>query len=453
MDFTRDRLLQTLSTLPDVSHYRVAYSGGLDSQVLLHALASRRSELPAPLQAIHIHHGLQPDADHWAEQCRAYCREQQIPLTLVECDVKVGKGESLEAAARDARYHAFREQMGDGDILLTAHHCDDQAETVLLQLLRGSGLRGLSAMPFLAPFGPGYLARPLLDFSRAQLAAYAAGEGLEWAEDASNRDIAYDRNFLRQQVLPLLVGRWPALGRTLSRSARHCAEAQRLIDEMAQADLDLLRSGEGEYQRAPASITSSLSLTGLGQLPPPRARAVLRAWIRESDYRLPDTARLDRLLREMTEAAADRNPMIHWAGVEARRYRDRLYLMPPLPAFDESSIIEWDGETSLQLPSGLGLLTIEKGKEGIDRQRWLSGRIRVRFRSGGECCRPASHARNRPLKKLFQEEGIPPWLRARIPLITIDDQLAAVAGLWLCEPFRATKGEDGILIRWERAWT
>jgi tRNA(Ile)-lysidine synthase len=440
MGFSQDRLLEIISTLPASSRYWVAYSGGMDSQVLLHALSVLTPRLDVSLQAIHVHHGLQDEADQWSEQCATFCRERQIPFSIVAVGAAPAKGESPEAAARDARYRALSEQMETGDMLFTAHHQDDQAETVLLQLLRGSGPSGLAAMTGLMEFAPGYLARPLLEFSRDQLAAYAREQGLTWVEDASNRDTAFDRNFLRQRVMPVLKERWPALGRTFSRSARHCGEAQQLIDAAAQETLRGLLDGDG----------GSLDISGLATFSPARGRALLRAWIRSQGYTLPDTARLDRVLAEVVPAGEDRNPMIHWPGVELRRFRGRLYLRSPQPDLDPALILDWDGKSPLELPAGLGRLHPERGLGGISSKQWAAGPIQIRFRIGGERCRPEGRGKSKELKKLLQEFDIPPWERERIPLITIDSRLAAVGDLLLCEPFTAGEGEQGICLRWER---
>lgn len=440
MGFSRQRLLEILSTYPRAPRWWVAYSGGLDSQVLLHALACLRSHTCVPpFQALHINHGLQPEAADWAEQCRRYCEQHAILLRVLPVTVAPVRGESLEAVAREQRYGAFVEQMGEGDLLLTAHHQDDQAETVLLQLLRGSGLAGLAAMPPCTPFGPGHHARPLLGFSRAQLADYARAEGLSWVEDPSNRNRSFDRNYLRQEVIPLLTHRWPALGRTVSRTARHCAEAQRLIDGLAAADLAQLQR-EGKC----------LEVAGLAQLPPSRARAVLRSWIRDCGLPLPDAAHLDRVLGEMVAARPDRNPVVHWPGAELRRFRGWLWLSSPLPPFDPETVLAWDGKAPLELPAGLGRLYAEPGSCGISFAAWKTGKILVHFRAGGERCRPAGKAMTRSLKKLFQERGIPPWLRERVPLISLDGQLAAVGDLWCCGPFQAMEGEASLVLRWER---
>ncbi len=441
MAFSPERLLAVISSLPPAPRYWVAYSGGLDSQVLLHALSVLRPQLAAEISAIHVDHGLHPDAAAWSDKCERYCHDRNFPLKVVRVKVEPATGESLEAAARDLRYAALAAAIGCGDILFTAHHQDDQAETVLLQLLRGSGPSGLAAMPAITGFACGYHARPLLGFSRRQLASYADEEGISWLEDPSNRDISFDRNFLRQQVIPLLAERWPSMSRTLSRSASHCAEAQHLIDGMAQQDLDKLRD----------TADSSLNLTLLAELPPPQGRAVLRGWIKGEGFPLPDTVHLERALVEMVAAREGRNPLVAWQGAELRRFRGRLYISRPLSPLDSGQVLQWDGRSPLELPAGLGRLLIEEGESGIPLQLWESGAIQVRFRSGGERCSPPGRGHSKSLKKLYQELGVPPWQRQRLPLIFVDDQLVAVGDLHYCISTAPQSGFKGISLRWERA--
>ncbi|MEJ2529859.1 MAG: tRNA lysidine(34) synthetase TilS [Gammaproteobacteria bacterium] len=440
MAFNQSLLLQTLSALPSCERLWVAYSGGMDSHVLLHAVLQVREQLAAQVVALHVNHGLQKQAHSWAERCSAFCSQHEIPITILEVDATHGKGESPEATARDSRYSAIADMLREGDILLTAHHSDDQAETVLLQLLRGSGPSGLSGMPMINGFGPGFHARPLLEHSRADLAEYARNNHLEWLEDFSNRDISFDRNYLRHEVIPLLRQRWPALDRTLSRSASHCAEAQLMIEQAARIDLQEMQLDQND----------SMSITALAALPPPRARAVIRTWIRDTGLILPDTARLDRVLREMISAREDRNPMVDWPGVELRRYRDRLYLMPALQDLDQTLELEWDGCSPLVLPSALGILYAESAEQGISAYAWESGNITISFRAGGERCRPLGRSNSKSLKNLFQERAIPPWQRGRIPLVKIDNVLAAVGDIWLCDAFKADSSETAVRLRWER---
>lgn len=435
MAFTPAHLLQTLNELPSPRRYLIALSGGCDSVVLLHAMSAIRDELPAGLVAVHINHGLQPDAPAWAAHCAQISQQLGIELIQIALDLQIAKGESLEAVARDARYSAIKAHTAAGDMLLTAQHQDDQAETLLLQLLRGSGPSGLAAMPRCTSFGAGLHARPLLAFTRKQLHQYAVEQGLHWVEDQSNQDLRFDRNFLRQEIMPLLAQRWPAISRTLARSARHCAEAQQLIDDIATDELEKMEQPEGR-----------LSVQGLTALPAPQCRALLRAWIQREGFQLPDTRHLDRIQQEVLQAAADRNPLVRWADCELRRYRGQLFLMPSLVLHDPGSVLSWDGERPLQLPANLGSLATERRNHGIDLAKWQKGKIEIRFRQGGERCQLAGRNHTRSLKKLLQESGIPPWERGRIPLVFIDNQLAAVADLWVCEPFAAQNNQPGIII-------
>ena len=434
------RLLETLSALSVPSRYCVAYSGGRDSHVLLDAMAGLRDRLPAPVAALHVDHGLQPGSGQWAGHCERVCRQLGLSLRVLSLQLEQVPGRSLEELARQARYRALARAMRSGEMLLTAHHQEDQAETVLLQLLRGAGPAGLAAMPRVTAFGPGRHLRPLLEEPAAELAAYAARRRLAWVEDPSNRETGFDRNYLRREVMPLLRQRWPALGRTLSRSARHCAEVQGLVDGFAAADLARLQDPD----------SGALSLPGLAALAPDRARALLRAWIRKSGFRLPDTARLERIRLEMTGAGKDRNPLVHWPGAEVRRYRERLYLMPPLPPIDRGLALAWEGTGMLQLPAGLGRLRATPGDGGLARRHWEGGRVEVRFQHQGERLRLPGRAGSRRFSHFCQQHAIPPWQRPRLPLVFIDGHLAAVADLVCCEPFAAARGEPGVQLQWQR---
>jgi len=434
-------LLSKLQALPKTPCYWVAYSGGLDSHVLLHAMAQIRDQLGCSLQAIHIHHGLQQSADVWLQHAIDESQRLDINITPLKLNLQPAKGESLEAVARDARYKAMRELLGTGDMLLTAQHQNDQAETLLLQLMRGSGLSGLAAMPELAVFGEAWLARPLLEFTRAELLQYAKQHNLNWVEDESNADLRFDRNYIRHQLMPLIEQRWPASSRTLARTARHCAEAQQLIDHLAKADISQVVIND----------TNTLSVTGLRQLPPPRCRAVLRHWVVTQGFQLPSTAHLDRILKEILAAAEGRTPLVTWRGVELRRFRNQLFIMAPLPQHDPITSLPWEGFSTLQLPTGIGHLNLELSiGRGICSNLWQQGDVEVRFRQGGERCRRQGETVSRSLKKIFQEQlSIPPWLRDRVPLVYIDGELAAVAGYFVCEPFAAPAAKPSIAPRWE----
>jgi len=388
------------------------------------------------LCAVHVNHGLSSAAGGWAKHCSAVCRKLDIPCRILHVNAHPDKGESPEAAARNARYRAISSLLESSDGLLTAHHQDDQAETVLLQLLRGGGPRGLAAMPRWDVFGAAWRGRPLLDFSRSELQIYAQSEQLHWVEDESNYDTGIERNFLRHEVIPLLRSHWPALGRTLSRVAAHSAEAAALLDQLAAQDFVTGPDGQ-------------LSVTRLEMLDANRQRNLLRYWIRQSGLPAPDSVHLQRIIDEILPAAVDATPLVSWHGAEIRRYRDRLYALEPLPPHDNSRVLDWDMTGRLQLPDGGVLCAAPAIGLGIKQVLCQSARVTVRFRQGGERCQPAGRTYTHQLKKLLQEQGIPPWQRERLPLVYLDDELAAVAGLFVCEPFQAWKGEAGVEISTE----
>jgi tRNA(Ile)-lysidine synthase len=307
-----------------------------------------------------------------------------------------------------------------------------------LQLLRGSGVNGLAAMPVVTAFGAGHHLRPLLAVTRESLHQYVDANSLSWIEDPSNTDTAFDRNYLRQQVLPVLRERWPAVTSSLSRSASHCADAAQLLEEQAVQDLHNLASRE-----------STLSLTGLLTLSSSRQNNVLRHWIKQLSGKAPSAAVLARIMHDVTCSRRDSEPCVRWDNFEVRRYREDLFLLPQPEPQDRSRVVDWALAEPLALPGSGGFLTaIPETGCGIRREAVSGGGVHVAWRQGGECCKPAGRGHHHSLKKLFQEQGIPPWERARIPLIYIQDRLAAVAGLWVCEPFQAGPAEPGLMINW-----
>ena len=448
MSFSPEKLLVLLSeykqSLGGVRRFWVAYSGGLDSHALLHALAKADSELTGlipgvKISALHIHHGLNKAADQWQTHCVSVCQSLSIPLETVNVDASPAPGESPEAAARNARYQAFDQFIQAGDCLLTAHHQDDQAETVLLQLLRGSGPRGLAAMPACTEFGEGWHARPLLDFSRSELQDYAQQKGLEWVEDSSNVDTRFDRNFIRHEILPALKNRWPAAASTISRVAGHSAEASKILDEVAGMDLQEVRLQQ----------VGQLSVSGLKRLTNIRMRNCLRVWLHELNLPMPTAAQLGHVICDVLDAAQDATPLVHWQGAEIRRYRDVLFAMKPVTVHDEAQVIDWDCRQPLSIPGFSGRLQAQPvmGK-GLQADRCLQEGVQVQFRRGGEVCQPVGRSHTHAVKKMMQEYGVPPWERDRIPMFYLKGHLAAVGKMWVCEGFQALEGEKGLEMNW-----
>ncbi len=426
---------------PAPKRFCISFSGGLDSSVLLRVVTALRP-LPNDIALIvfHVDHSLTPKSIGWSLRCESVCRELAVEYRSFRVDARPAPGESPEAAARRARYGVLEAQLEAGDYLLTAHHQDDQAETLLLQLLRGAGPRGLAAMPVLAPLGRGWIMRPLLGFTRDQLKSYAEAASLDWIEDESNFDTGFDRNFLRRKILPRLQTRWPSLAATLSRSAGLCAEAAQVLDGVAEADL----------QAAATDQPAALCITALLGLDTARLGNALVLWFRRLGLASPSQVHIERLVKEVLLAAPDSTPCLSWQGVEVRRYRDVVYAGEPLPAQSITEPLYWDTAHPLTIPT-LGVLSAEPVEgRGLARHVLETQAVTVRFRHGGERCRPVGRQGSHPLKKLFQEKGVPFWQRQRVPLVYVGEQLAAVADFWVCEPFQAGPGEAGFAIRWQQ---
>lgn len=436
--FSPAALAESLARLPAMRRIIVAYSGGADSLALLHAMCALRERLaPTELSAVHVHHGLHDQADEWLDGCARTCTALDVSLEVIRVDAAADTGESPEAAARQARYEALEKLPGVDEAVCTAHHQRDQAETLLLQLLRGAGAAGLAAMPALAPLGRGWLVRPLLDTCPRALRDYLVRNGVEWSEDPSNADRRFDRNYLRHEVFPLLERRWPGVHRTLARAAAHQADSVALAADLAELDRHDARG------RAPGTLSAG----GLLRLSPPRARNLLRFWLSERGLSAPAAAHLERILTELVGAREDAEPLVCWPGAEVRRYRDDVHAGPPMPAHDGSWVVAWNPGDTLELPLGrLEAVSVEG--RGLDVERCRGARVEVRFRQGGERFQPAGRAHSTSLKKLLQESGVPPWLRERIPLVYVDDALAAVAGLWVARTYAAAEGRPGWVLTW-----
>lgn len=406
-------------------------SGGLDSCVLLHLLVSARHRHSFRLRAIHINHGISPNADDWAEFCAALCASCEVAFSAECVHVPRDSGLGIEAAAREARYRILLAQPADAVVL--AHHRDDQAETLLLQLLRGAGVKGLAAMPQVSSGRPAML-RPLLDVSRSALEAYADAHGLQWIEDESNLDLAYDRNFLRHHVFPEIEKRFPACRTTLARSAGHFAEAAELLDEVAAADAAVYIKEGG------------LIIVGLRVLSGPRGRNLLRYWLAGHLAAPPSTRRLQEVHRQLLNARADAQLRVVLEDGEVRRYRE-------MAVFEKNAGAQplhctWRGEPEMKLPGGVLTFECAMG-QGISASH-VAGRLEIRSRSGGERFRPDSRRPTRSLRHLLQEAGMPPWERQSLPLIYAADRLAVVPGIGVACDLQAAEGEEGWVICWKR---
>jgi tRNA(Ile)-lysidine synthase len=425
--------LETADNKPD--RYVIALSGGLDSTVLAHALTMTRERHGKSLLAVHVDHQLHPESARWNEYCRRLADTLNIEFVAETVSVDAGGGGGREAAAREARYALLARHTGDRDWLLSAHHRNDQAETLLLNLMRGSGPAGIAGIGLLTRFSAGWLVRPLIDVAREALEAYAAAQDLRWVDDPSNEDLRFDRNYLRHQVLPVLEQRWPAVVERLARSADLAGEAATMLDELAASDLQ--KVGDG---------AARIDIAGLLALTPARQRNLLRHAIRREGLPAPGGARLAAVLDSVLHAREDAQPLVQWDGAEVRRYRGKLYLLPPLsePAWPSEGRSLDDAPVSLG--HGMGSLRLAPGAA-----RGLSGAVVerglcVHMRKGGEEIKLLGQVYTKKLKKLLQEKGIVPWMRDRLPLIYAGDELVAVADLWIAAE---AASEPGAAICWD----
>lgn len=419
-DATAEFLAKVYARLPaldEVPRLSVAYSGGLDSSVLLTGLA--KLKLPVELRALHINHGLHADADHWQARCRA--RAAELGIGFESRCVHVDPTEvGVEAAARQARYAAIAETLLRGEIVATAHHGDDQLETVLLRMLRGSGVKGLKAIAEVADLGAGALIRPLLDWSRAELEAQARRWQLEWLEDPTNSSLKFDRNFLRVEVLPALRERWPAASKAAVRLARHMRDADEILAAMACFD------AADSPDPVPRKILRALS--------PARQRNVLRALVAQRGLPMPGSDQLEELKASLDVTRPDAQTCVRWPGAEARVYRDALYLLQPLAPVEPPR--DRLGADRPWVSAQAGVLSLRPTEHAGLPETWVREGLQVRFRQGGESFRPLDRGHTRPLKRWLSDAHILPWMRDRIPLLFHGETLVAVADLWLADEVR-----------------
>ena len=416
-------LLEKLTSLSSFRKYLVAFSGGMDSHVLLDLLSKLQQQHPdVSVRAVHIHHGLQELADSWPKHCQDICDDLGVPLEIHYLDLNLESGDSVEEVARQGRYQALQGTLQKDELLLTAHHQRDQAETLLLQLFRGAGVQGLAAMPAIMDSNKsnkGVHIRPLLDESYQSLQAYAAENKLNFIEDPSNQDNSFERNFLRNKILPQLREHWQGLDKTLSRAAKIQSETKGLLDRMAQA----LVVDCAEYSGANASNT--LSIHCLLSLSREKQKLLIRYWITEKGFLAPSQKKLSNILNEVLLAREDAQPLVTWQGVEIRRFNHQLYCDAPLTAHDNTQCLSWDGLAPLVIDS-LGLTIKPTVLEDIHRQ---DESVSIRFRQGGETLVLAKNNKTQTLKKYLNEAGVPPWLRDRLPLIYCGNSLIKVIGL------------------------
>lgn len=434
--FTAERLLHILQSFPSVNSYIVGFSGGADSTALLHALNAIENQLAIPISAVHVNHGIHDDADHWQLECEDFCRQNNIRLICLRVKLKNSSGKGLEAEARHLRYEAISTQLNAGDCLLTAHHADDQAETLLLNLMRGSGVDGLSAMPESRPLGYGVLKRPLLGFQNSALREYLSENGIEWTEDPSNQYLDHDRNFMRHEIIPLLESRWPEVSKRLLLTRRAMTDARRLLERLAD-----------DYLEQNLSHPQVLNITPQPDEVPELVKLVIRRWMKQSGAPSMPVYRLEAFCEQVRQAASGHKVAVHWDGWLLRFYKQQLWLQTdsgilPCPA----SL--WPAEqTEIDLGKDVGRLMLIRA--GETRNPITPGdEFSVGARCNIEVSDISQGSHHKSLKNIFQTAGIPPWLRDCIPLCKLEDELVAVGDWCFNEQFKSWMSENNVSLIW-----
>lgn len=428
-----------LAHIKQGNHLTIALSGGIDSVVLLHVLATLSEQMRFTLSAVHVNHGISCNATLWSKFCCHLCHTYDIAIYVAYLQIRKEPGNSLEAIAREERYRVFNRMQSDYVVL--AQHLDDQAETLLLQLFRGAGIKGLSAMPTvrkqISDNAPKIL-RPLLEISRNRIEVYARQNKLNWIDDESNDSTVFNRNFLRHDILPLLSKRYPNYPKTLLRTSRHLSEASLLLDELAAMDSEN------------CLISGRLQVDSLRKLSFSRAKNLLRYILFRQGMNLPSTVKLEEILHQLLSVSADNKFHISFGDHEIRCYQGAIYILPGKKLLPEPKEYKWRGETRLELPHLNGTIHFTQIKnQGISQQKIINETMAIRLRSGGERFMPACNRPRRSLKNLLQEASIPPWERNTMPLLFCGEKLVWVPGIGIDCEFQVESGELGILPLWD----
>jgi tRNA(Ile)-lysidine synthase len=413
----------------------VALSGGVDSVVLLHLLHQLQKPQNFTLKASHVHHGLSKNADKWVKFCEKLCTKLSVPLDVHRIKLPQKKSLGIEGEARQLRYEKLLKSQTD--LVVLAHHEDDQAETFLLQLIRGAGVKGLSSMAHFDDTRR--LWRPLLNTSRIDIESYAKKHQLKWIEDESNQNIDFDRNFIRSKVLPILKNRFNHIIKVISRSASHLAEAQHLLDDLAQKDLkSYLKSYKYKHK---------LHVKALDELSLSRAKNVLRYWLEINNQMMPSKDLLDELLRQALTAKKDATIKIQLSkDFEIRRYQDEIYIVQKNKNIQKNYEMIWAGESEIILPNGQKLMFKKVKGRGINLKFLRDQKLKIRNRQGGEFFKPDSRRPTKKIKQLLQESDLPPWKRQFFPMIFVGDELAFIPNFGIDQKYQVEPQEIGLKI-------
>lgn len=422
MSVIEDTLQDLLANTDPGKRINIAYSGGVDSTVLLHAVCQICDPEKHEVRAIHINHQIHSDAHQWEQHCLQQSQMLNVNYQSIEVDITPHRASGIEGAARQARYQAFTNLLVECDVLLMAHHADDQIETVMLQLFRGTGLHGLAGCAPSRQLGKAVLIRPFINISRQQIEDYANEKNLDWLHDPSNDSITHDRNYLRHQILPLLHSRWQGLRETIGRTSHWQNESVEILDDIAREDF------------GGASHSEPLSLDRISSMNESRLKNLLRWWIRKNGYLVPSSDVQQRILNDVIFSRGDCEALVQWNECEIRKYRDNVYIQPQMPPHDPDVCYQWEISEPLFLPS----LNMTLTRQDLEQAGLLLNKINslsVKFRVGGEVIKPRGRGCSKDLKTLFQESGVVPWERNRIPLIFYRDQLIYVWDYWISEGY------------------
>lgn len=416
----------------------VGYSGGVDSHVLLHLLANTLAK-KKQITAVYVHHGLQDCADDWQIHCKKIASHLGVNFLALQVNGLAKKGGSPEESARNARYQAFNQLVTKNSVLLFAQHRQDQVETVLLQLFRGAGLKGLSGMPESIQMGEGLLLRPFLDSHQEDIMNYANKHALHWVEDPSNQNDAYDRNYLRHQIIPLVEQRWKGVDKAVLRSATHCSQAQQLLANRAKADMLPIYDASNQ----------SLNIADLLLKESAQQQWIIREWMAYLNLRMPSVKLLECILTDVLLAREGANPVVQHENCTIRRYQNYLYAVWDRPKVVPSTEVIWQNIQQALYLTDQSKLQLMASENGIANHYFNNALVQIKYRTGGEKIALAHRAGRHSLKKLFQEAKIPPWQRESIPLIYINGKIAAIADLWISADFYSEGPESCLKITWQ----
>ncbi len=425
-----------LENFPLAEKIWIACSGGMDSCVLLHLINSNKNKIRNAIEAVYVNHGLQESSVEWGDFCRHQCLQYAIPFQQLEINETVAKGYSIEAWAREKRYARIAQIMKKNDVLFTAHHQDDQIETFFLQALRGSGPRGLAAMPVYKDFFNGVHVRPLLGFSRSELLSYAMDNNLSWHEDCSNLKTRFDRNYLRHKILPEIGKKWPSYRKTINRMINHQQDYRTLLNEVGLEDIEKTRHEN----------TLNLRLDRIKNLSLARQKNLLFTWLQALQFDLPGARQMTQIVSDLIHAEKGSVPCVNWKGVEVRRYRNILYAAKSLARHPGNTAYKWDLAGPFNIMGEELTATSDIGV-GLAQKKLKNSKVVIRFRQGGEKIQPRN-THTKKVKKIFQEYGVLPWFRDRFPLIYVNESLAVIPGLCVDKKYAAEHNEKSWHIQW-----